>query len=109
MYMRVVLAVFVGSLYQMVGSTLASGIERPPLATRVQRIGKIEIPWFNNGRIGWTTRFLGREPCNSGEIFSGIEFPRASHMRWGGASIWIGGIKDGDTLVSTTGDAYGSR
>jgi hypothetical protein len=61
----------------------------------VHWIGNISVPVSDNGAFG------SSEGCSFGDHFS-ITFPQASHTRFGEIYLLVGGIREGDTLVSTS-------
>jgi len=67
---------------------------------RDQSIGNIRVMGTNNG----TVRGSARDACSGELLFHSIEFPKRSNDIWSGFSLWLGGIKSNDTLVTTMFD-----
>ncbi len=76
----------------------------------IHNIGNMELVVHENGLFGYGSYFLFRgspiADCLTGEhISESMEFPKGSGLETlRGASIWLGGVMDFDTLVSASYD-----
>lgn len=74
---------------------------------RTHSINKLSIGWLNTGSM---EPYSGSDAC-SNRNSSRLTFPASLPQVYGNLQIWIGGVRQGDTLVSTTRDlaGYGER
>jgi len=75
--------------------------ELPTACVSAHDVGKLVLGVSNKGYFGNTTQSKYYDCINGNTYYSGSEYPRNSLINylWHG-SIWIGGVRRGDTLVS---------
>lgn len=72
---------------------------------RRQEVGKLSVAWDNVGKTAG--QFNGFIPDDCEPVFDhGVEYPKGTNHRSSGFHLWLGGIKDRDTVVSAVEDVF---
>ncbi len=101
----------VGRTVRDVGSVpteLSSSVVGPPaLCVAAHRCGMISLAVNNNGTFGTGHTMIPHADCFTGEFVPSCEYPRGSEGSYlSVGALWVGGVIDGDTLVSCGADGW---